>query len=232
MRGALMRQVLLSTVGLFWLALLAPRLVHAQAEELPASPAPPSPAEAAPAHRPEDAAQESTERPRGLVLMPSLGLTLPVGSTLGHYSAGLRFDVLAGWMLTPTISLNGEVGLDFMDADTDAHFWSTREHYLDVAVSPLWHARAGQLVLGPKLGWFDTRRRAPDIRWSGHGYLFGVNAGLFLSVRGVLVGGLLSATLRASTTFTCQDPDVTTGAGCDYHRALMPSLGLTAAALF
>lgn len=247
-----MWKTLPATVGLLGLALLAPRLVHAQAEELPATPLPtdvpsadrlvaepepasplsPPPAKAKPADRPAQAAPESTQRRRGLVLMPSVGLNLPVGATASHYSAGLRFDLLAGWMLAPTISLNGEVGLDFMSADTDPHLWSTRERYVEVTVSPLWHARAGQLVLGPKLGWFDNRRRAPDINWSGHGYLFGVNAGLFLPVRGVLVGGLLSATVRAATTFACQDPDLTTGAGCDYHQDFTPSLGLTAAAMF
>jgi hypothetical protein len=252
MRGALTRKVLLSTVGLFGLALLAPRLVQAQAEELPAAalpadrpgadrmvaepepalPLPPPPAQAKPADRSADSVPESTERPRGLVLMPSLGLTLPVGSTLVHYSAGLRFDLLAGWMLTPTLSLNGEVGLDFMSADTDPHFWSTRENFIEIAVSPLWHARAGQLVVGPKLGWFHNRRNAPDITWQGRGFSFGINAGLFLPVGSVHIGGLLSATVRTSTTFTCQDPDVTTGAGCDYHRDLAPSMGLTAAALF
>ena len=234
------------TTGLLCLGLLLPRAVHAQAEELPAAPAAlgtqasapdvptrapsgpvsplnttgPAPASATPSHQ------------RGIVFLPYLGFNLPVGASLDHYSVGFRLGALLGCHVTPRLSLNGECSLDFMDADTDSSFWHPHEHAVDVAMSPLVYFRSGQIVVGTKLGWFSNARSSPALTWNGQGIVLGLNAGLFIPVHKVMVGGLLSAALREFASFSCVDYNPEDRETCGYHTNPTTTVGLTGAVLF
>jgi hypothetical protein len=251
------------------LALAVPRAAHAQAEELPdadaeAAPAPagpapaeapvPPPAAAAPpappaATAPAPAAAPTTALPdRRLVFIPALGLNLPVGTLAESYSAGFHAGALAGWRLTRRLSLNGEVALDLMDADHDASILRPHEHYFDVLLSPLVHFRSGDVVVGPKLGWFVNRRTqyagtvrecmfltgtrsgcgsdAPTVvEHSGQGFLVGANAAGFVPVGGVHVGLWASGTFGRFVTATCS------GSACASELGNVVLLSLALAAL-
>ena len=234
--------------GLLCLGLLFPRPVHAQAEELPPSPDAlgtqasasdvPTPASSGPVthqntNGPAPAPAGATpSHQRGIVFAPYLGFNLPMGSTLDNYSLGFRLGALLGWHVTPRISLNGECSMDLMDADTDG-LWRPRELYVDVALSPLVHIRSSQIVVGPKVGWFSNARSSPTLTWNGQGILVGLNAGLFIPVRKVKVGGLLSAAVREFTSFSCEDHSTSpTFETCGYHKNPAKTVGLTGAVLF
>jgi len=170
---------------------------------------------------------------RGIVFAPYLGFNLPMGSTLDNYSLGFRLGALLGWHVSPGLSLNGECSLDFVDADTDSSFWRPHEHTIDVAMSPLVHIRSSRIVVGPKVGWFSNARSSPTLTWNGQGVLFGLNAGLFIPVRRVMVGGLLGAALREFTSFSCVDQaTLPSPETCGYHRNPTKTVDLTGAVLF
>lgn len=167
-------------------------------------------------------------RDRGPVFLPYLGLNLPVGRLGRSYSAGFRLGALAGWHVAPRVSANGELTLDFMDADTDPTIAQPHEYYLDFAVSPLAHFLSGAIVVGPRLGWFYNRRwedagtarqslfttgsrsglgaDAPTVAiHSGQGLLLGINAGGFVRLGKLAAAGLLaSGTFRRFVTAQCR----------------------------
>ena len=253
--ASLMRRWTLST-GLLALALAAPRLARGQAEEAPEpvadiapapaslpSTAPPVPASPAPAVAPTARTPPpvAVGRDHGLVLVPYFGFNLPVGSLAEVYSAGFRFGALVGWHVTPRMSMNGELTLDFMDADTDSSFVKPHERYLDFALSPLLHFRSGEIVVGPKLGWFTNNRSDSDDDrvvyltygtrlglgpHSGQGLLLGINAGGFISVGKLAIGLVASGTFRHFITVDCS------GYGCGGQFSNATALSLSLAALF
>jgi hypothetical protein len=59
---------------------------------------------------------------------------------------------------------------------------------------------AGQIRLGPKIGWFVGKNTDQGMPATSHGFLAGLNAGLFLPYRGVTLGGLVSVNLRHITS--------------------------------
>lgn len=263
-----MRRWTFPTTGLLAFALAFPRGAQAQAEAAPepapdlvpapASPrssSPPTPVSAAPGPAAPPAAQPTPPvavgRERGLVFVPYLGMNLPVGSLAEIYSAGFRVGVLAGWHVAPRVSLNGELTLDLMDADTDTSILKPHEYTLDVALSPLFHFRSGEVVVGPTLGWFTNHRSdSEDDRaaylanianlengtgtgsepiaqpHSGQGFLLGINAGGFVPVGKLAIGLLASGTFRHFVTMSC-------GArGCGGLPSNATVLSLSLAALF
>jgi len=164
-----------------------------------------------------------------------------VGSLAEVYSAGFRFGALVGWHVTPRMSMNGELTLDFMDADTDSSFVKPHERYLDFALSPLLHFRSGEIVVGPKLGWFTNNRSDSDDDrvvyltygtrlglgpHSGQGLLLGINAGGFISVGKLAIGLVASGTFRHFITVDCS------GYGCGGQFSNATALSLSLASLF
>ena len=73
-------------------------------------------------------------------------------------------------------------------------------HHIDLTFSPLISLRAGQVRLGPKIGWFTSKGSNDGLPATGSGLLFGFNAGLFLPYRGASVGGLLTGSFRVFTS--------------------------------
>lgn len=222
---------LATSIAFLGLALVSSRSVRAQAEALPPLLSEAQPAAASPARVAETGQQKPTAPTsaaplltdsvprRGLVLMPSVGFAVPVGSTAeGGYSSSYRLGALIGWHLTSLFSLNGECNLEFVDANTDASFWRPHELFADFTLSPLFHIQSGEVLIGPKLGWFRDARSEGERSGRGQGYLLGLNAGLFLPLRGLMVGGLVSGAFRHFTSFTCDgfdasDTSCTAGTG-------------------
>jgi hypothetical protein len=152
-------------------------VTRAQAEELPPAavgnvPAPTAPqanpssmsAPTAPAAVPSPQAPPSPAlaRDHGWVLIPYFGLNSPVAAAGRSYSDGFHLGGLAGWSLTPRFSINGEFTLDLMDGTTDSSILKPHEYYLDFVLSPLFHLWSGEIVIGPKLGWFTNSRSFSD----------------------------------------------------------------------
>jgi len=241
---------------IFVLALAAPCAARAQAEELPAGnaeaePVPTSPAPPA-TTAPAQVANPTVALPaRGLLFVPSFGLNLPVGILDESYSAGFHVGALAGWHLTDRLSLNGEIALDLMDADNDGSMLKPREYYLDALFSPLVHLRSGDVVVGPKIGWFINRRTesassttsmeclyltgtrsgcgnqdAPTVvPHSGQGFLVGVNAAGFVPVGKLRLGLWASGTFGRFVTASCG------GSSCASELGNVVTLSLALAAL-
>jgi hypothetical protein len=226
-----------------------------EADKIVAEPAPVAPAPAAPVPVATPAAPapapKSPEHERGLVLIPYVGLNVPIGDLAQRYGAGPRFGLLAGWHIRPRISLNAEATFDFMDADSDPSFVRPHEYFLDLAVSPLLHLRSGRIVIGPKLGWFVNRRwQSSDagggrevlsetgarstagyvyvpnlIAHHAQGFTVGLNLGAFAAVGKVNLGMLATVAVRQMVTTSCDD-----SACGSLVDPLM--LGLSVAALF
>ena len=211
--------------GLFCFALVQPHLAHAQAEELPpelaaeqnaSSPTPPSQESHQATAVPQPASQAvptPIHRPR-ILFVPYLGLSLPMGDGWAGFKGSPRFGALLGWHATEWLSLNGESDIDYVRSAPDPSspyadmprqnfwegFWNPPRHYIDLTFSPLVSLRAGQIRLGPKIGWFTSKESAEGSSSTGSGLLFGFNSGLFLPYRGVSVGGLLTGSFRFFTS--------------------------------
>lgn len=146
--------------------------------------------------------------------MPYLGFTLPVGHGWAGYKASPRFGALLGWQVTERLSINGECDVDYVRSFPPdpllfedmprrsfwTGFWNPRRHYIDLTFSPLVNLRAGQIRLGPKIGWFTSKGSDDWGAATGSGILVGFNAGLFLPYRSVSVGGLLTGSFRVFTS--------------------------------
>lgn len=183
-------------------------LAYGQAEEAPPesaaehtssavaeSPVPTPPAQAA---GPGQPAPRTTEQRRGILLMPYLGFSIPVGNGLtGQYSSP-RFGGLLGWQVGERVSVNGECDVDYGDG-----FLDPRGHFIDLTISPLVSFGKGQLRLGPKIGWFTGKESKDAMSQTTDGLLFGFNLGLFVPYRGVMIGGLFTGSFRI---FTSADP--------------------------
>jgi hypothetical protein len=215
-----LRRRTVALAGLSCFVLLLPRLARAQAEELPPelageqnvpSPTRPSQASSQTMDAPQPASQAvPTPIHRPTILFVSyLGFTLPVGDGWAGFNTSPRVGALLGWHATDRLSLNGEFDVDYVRSAPDPPnprrnfwdgFWNPPRHYIDLTFSPLVSLRAGQIRLGPKIGWFTSNGSVAGMPASGSGLLVGFNAGLFLPYRGVSVGGLLTGSLRVFTS--------------------------------
>jgi hypothetical protein len=230
---------------LFSCVLAAPASAAAQAEEVPASLAEGEPkseatsggdaesdpaweaarAAATPAPQPSPAAAPNgptsaaaTEETRDtFVLLPYLGVHIPMGTLGDRYETGLHVGAILGRHLTSKLSVDGEVTLDLMDADSDSSIFKPHEYYLDFALAPLVHLRSGQILLGPKLGWFvnnrseTTAEAAPNgdesrsslAGHSGRGFEVGANLAGLTRVGALRAGLLVSGTFRHFVAAEC-----------------------------
>jgi len=220
----LLRRQTVALAGLSCFVLVQPRLARAQVEELPSElaaeqkvPSPTRPLQAS--NQAMDAPQPisqpaSTPNHRPTILfVPYLGFTLPVGDGWAGFDASPRFGALLGWHATEKLSLNGECDVDYVRSRPDpsgyvdmprknfwSGFWNPPRHTIDLTFSPLFSLRAGQIRLGPKIGWFTSKGADDYGPATGSGFLVGFNAGLFLPYRSVSVGGLLTGSFRVFTS--------------------------------
>jgi hypothetical protein len=213
----------MALAGLSCLVLAQPRLARAQAEELPpelaAKPDVPPPSQTPQGSNQATSAPHSAPMPAPnhaptILFVPYLGFSLPAGDRWAGYEASPRFGALLGWQATERLSLNGECDVDYVRSNPDPPpplvdrprrsfwdgFWAPPRHYIDLTLSPLVNLRAGQIRLGPKIGWFSSRGFDDWGQATGSGLLVGFNAGLFLPYRGASVGGLLTGTFRVFTS--------------------------------
>lgn len=241
------------SAGFLFLVMLTGQLVYAQEEELPAgvpAVAPPAvPADPPPATTP--AADPERDRERGLVLVPCLGMNVPLGTLADGYTQGFHLGALAGWHLASRFSLNGAVALDLMNANSDSSIFNPREYYLDTSLIPLLHFQSGLLFIGPQIGWFVNRRwgseetgsilisggcrscsassgsRAPTLvnHW-GQGLLLGVTAGAFAPMGKLALGLVADAGYRRFITADCE------GTACADRLAGVARLNISLAALY
>ena len=141
---------------------------------------------------------------RGFIAIPFLGLNAPVGAGSDAYSAGVRLGALLGWHVNPMFSINGELNIDVMNIKSDKTYGSPSEVFVDFAFSPLFHFGGPMLevVIGPKLGFFDESFSYSDSYYgtssssSGSGISYGFNAGVFVPLGNMAIGGLLNFTGR------------------------------------
>ena len=219
------RRRTIALAGLSCFVLVQPRLARAQAEELPPEPA--AGQNVSPPTRPSQASSQAMDAPKPasqavptpdhrptILFLPYLGFTLPVGDGWAGYKASPRFGAMLGWHATDRLSLNGECDVDYVRSylrgpppyeDTPrgnfwSGFWNPPRHYIDLTLSPLVSLRAGQVRLGPKIGWFTSKGSDDWGPATGSGLLFGFNVGLFLPYRSVSVGGLLTGSFRVFTS--------------------------------
>jgi hypothetical protein len=217
--------------GLLFLITAICRFAYAQAEELPPSLAPVAPAPA-PVDPPPSAAeaQPTRDREHGLVLVPSLGMNVPVGRLTDGYTQGFHLGALVGWHLNPTFSLNGGLGFDLMNSNWDSSIFDPHEYYFDVSLSPLVHFHSDAIFIGPQIGWFENNRSQSSgqgsnlfsggqrsalpgsssvsppptlVKHSGHGVLLGVTLGVFTPVGKRALGLVASGGYRRFITASC-----------------------------
>jgi hypothetical protein len=165
--------------------------------------------------------------------MPYVGFSLPEGNNWANYNASPKLGLLLGWHVTERLSLNIEGDLDYVRWDSgrrttndaecsgdSSSFWCDFLHpprrYVDITFSPLVSFRAGQIRLGPKIGWFTGKGNDMGTYTTQHGLMAGLNAGIFVPCWGVTLGGLVSVNFR----------HVTSG---DYPGGALHTVGLTGA---
>jgi hypothetical protein len=147
---------------------------------------------------------------RGFLWMPYIGLNVPAGDTSDFASTGLRLGGIFGFNVGPFLSLNGELTIDILNIDTSSAGSATAAE-VDFTFSPLFHVSLPQieLVVGPKLGFFGmsstySQSGYSDSTSSGSGLAYGFNAGVFVPLGRIAIGGLLNFTGRSYSSY-CQN---------------------------
>jgi hypothetical protein len=159
----------------------------------------------------------------GLLLMGYLGVNaFPGKGVLDNEGSGINVSVgpglrlggLAGFYVTPQLSMSGELTVDLVNTDDSGGYWTTGGTRTVLALSPLLHVPASrggtvEIAIGPKLGmrWMSISSQSSEV-FSAKGYLAGVNAGVFARGGDVMLGGLLSFEVSKASE-ACRQPDVT-----------------------
>jgi hypothetical protein len=148
---------------------------------------------------------------RGFLWMPYLGLNVPVGDTSNGVSTGLRLGGIFGFNVGQFLSLNGELTIDILNVDS-AMGVSTTAAEVDFTFSPFFHFNVPgiEFVVGPKLGFFGmsstmSQSGSQDSTFSGSGLAYGFNAGVFIPLGRVAIGGLFNFTGRSFSSQCVSD---------------------------
>jgi hypothetical protein len=151
---------------------------------------------------------------RGILWMPYIGVNVPVGDTAKGDSTSLRLGGIFGVNVGQFLSLNGELTIDILSLDT-APGESSSGAVIDFAFSPFFHFNIPGLefVVGPKLGFFASsstysQSGSPDSTYSGSGLAYGFNAGVFIPLGRIAIGGLFNFTGRSYSSY-CQTDSLT-----------------------
>ncbi len=158
---------------------------------------------------PADTPQTIAPLQAGRFGLAYFGLLLPLGNSpsQSRHDAGLHLGGLAGFYMGAHVSINGEVGLDFLDPSG-----TTDEALLVFSFSPLIHFGSPGLefAVGPRLGYFWDGgtihgSNYSNTDFSASGLLYGLNMGaFFLPFRGLSFGGLVSLSAHSTQNF-CQN---------------------------
>jgi hypothetical protein len=169
----------------------------------------------------------------GFLWMPYLGLNVPTGTWSDGNDAGLRLGGIFGVNLPPFLSLNGELTIDILNPKVGS------AAIVDLTFSPLFHFGLPQVqfVAGPKIGFFgyswSGSSSGYDLSASGSGIAYGVNAGVFVPLGRLAIGGLINFTSHHFTS-ACEN-DYTTGyvEDCSYSKPPDANFfGITGALLY
>jgi hypothetical protein len=184
-----------------------------------------------PAPQPRYAPQPAYAPPRaeqpfriGYLWLPYIGINMPLGDQSDYYSTGLRLGGLFGLNFNQLMSFNGELSIDILNPDTSSGT-SMIDVLVDFSFSPLFHFGTPQVqfVVGPKLGYFaesiSVSTDYSDDSSSGNGWSYGFNAGVFLPLGRVAIGGLLNYTGHHYSTW-CENSDCMRVSGGDDFQIL------------
>jgi hypothetical protein len=162
-------------------------------------------------------------------------MNVPMGKLADGYTQGLHFGVLAGWHLTPRVSLNGGLALDLMNDETDSGILQPHEFYVDATLTPLAHFQSGAMFIGPQIGLFANRRShtysfrvsdpVPDSH-SGQGIVAGLIAGAFAPVSNLALGLVAGVSYRRFVATDCG------GVACSGKLDSVVKLDVSLAALY
>jgi hypothetical protein len=183
----------------------------------------PQPGYGQPTYAPQPAYAPPTEPAyrRGFLWMPYLGLNVPVGDTSKVISTGLRLGGIFGFNVGQFLSLNGELTIDILNVDS-AMGVSTTAAEVDFTFSPFFHFNVPgiEFVVGPKLGFFGmsstmSQSGSQDSTFSGSGLAYGFNAGVFIPLGRVAIGGLFNFTGRSFSSQCFSDPSTNYNSVCN-----------------
>jgi hypothetical protein len=135
----------------------------------------------------------------GFLPLLYLGVNSFQGDSGANLGPGFRMGAILGGRVTPQLSLNGEMTLDFLNIKNLSAGADASAVAVDLAFSPLFHLElspVAELVIGPKLGIQVTSEQdsldgLDQGTTTGNGWVFGVNAGVFASVSPSTSLGLL-----------------------------------------
>ena len=157
---------------------------------------------------------------RGFLWMPYIGVNVPVGVSSNGDSTGLRLGGIFGFNVGQFLSLNGELTIDVLNLDTNPGVSATGA-IVDFTFSPFFHLNVPGLefVVGPKLGFFGmsttySQSGYQDSTYSGSGLAYGFNAGVFIPLGRIAIGGLLNFTGRSYSSQCYSDYDTNYSSVC------------------
>jgi len=136
---------------------------------------------------------------RGILFIPHAGISLPWGSNTDPYTAGHGLGAILGFHVVPTLSLNGELNVEFMNPGFGAS-----ESYVDWTFSPLLQSRGPRqhFIFGMKIGAFSFTRSygasayESSSTFSTTGLVWGFNMAGFVPAGPIAIGCLISITMR------------------------------------
>ena len=125
---------------------------------------------------------------------------------------------MLGGHIGPFFSLNGELGIDFMNPNTGGYGsgYDVTEAFFDFTLSPLFHFGVPyvEFVVGPKIGSFAWYQSISDSSgyygstdYSAYGVVWGFTAGAFFPIGRMAVGGILSFTDHSFEDYSCSGSD-------------------------
>ena len=171
---------------------------------------------------------------RGFLWMPYLGLNVPAGDASDSFSAGFRLGGIFGVNMNRMFSLNGELIIDVLNPNGlgDAT-------YAQVALtfSPLFHLNipALEFVFGPQVGYFGESATVAgssyDYNYHGDGIVLGVNAGVFVPLGRIAIGGLINVSTRSFSNY-CENDYYTYYSDSCYSVSKFTSIGFTGALMY
>ncbi len=159
----------------------------------------------------------------GVLVMPNFGGGLTDENDLARgFRPGARMGIIAGWHLTPGLSLNGEVDLNVILGSGDGTVSGSNQDpvgfHVEYAFAPLLHVGAPQaeLVLGPKVGRFHYSASEGSIP-SASGWSYGANIGFLTPLDSMAVGALFSYTADHATEICAQTCHARDSSAEDFH---------------
>jgi len=171
---------------------------------------------------------------RGFLWMPYLGLNVPAGSASDNFSAGFRLGGLFGVNMNRMFSLNGELIIDVLNPNGSA---SATAEQVAFTFSPLFHLNipALEFVFGPQLGYFGESATVSgssyDYNYHGDGVVFGMNAGVFVPLGRIAIGGLINVSTRSFSNY-CENDYYTYYVDSCYSVSKFTSIGFTGALMY